>query len=40
VWKLPHIPQNDFKFGLDVKGGVQLQYQADLSSVPDNENQQ
>jgi len=37
VWKLPHIPQNDFKFGLDVKGGVQLQYQADLSSVPDNE---
>jgi len=36
-WSLPHIPNKSFNMGLDVKGGVHLEYQADLSSVPENE---
>jgi len=36
-WSVPHIPEKSFNMGLDVKGGVHLEYQADLSSVPDEE---
>jgi len=34
---VPHLPEKQFNLGLDVKGGVRLEYQADLSSVPENE---
>ena len=34
-WSVPHFPEKSFNFGLDVKGGVRLEYQADLSSVAD-----
>src|SRR3989344_2731139 len=32
-WKLPHFWQKPYVFGLDLKGGVNLIYQADLSTV-------
>ncbi|MFH1401752.1 MAG: protein translocase subunit SecD [Parcubacteria group bacterium] len=32
--KLPHFWEKPFKLGLDLQGGAQLQYQADLSNVP------
>ena len=32
-WTLPHFPEKNFIFGLDLQGGVSLVYQADLSSV-------
>ncbi|MFA5432182.1 MAG: protein translocase subunit SecD [Candidatus Paceibacterota bacterium] len=35
-WKIWHFPATDFKLGLDLKGGVHLEYQADLSKIGDN----
>ncbi len=35
-WKLPQIPAPEFKLGLDVKGGVRLEYQADLSKIEES----
>jgi preprotein translocase subunit SecD len=35
-WKLPQIPTQDFKLGLDLKGGVRLEYQADLSKIEES----
>jgi len=32
-WKIWHFPETDFKLGLDLKGGVHLEYQADLSQI-------
>jgi protein-export membrane protein SecD len=37
VWKLPHLPEKQFNLGLDVKGGVHLEYKADLSQIPEKE---
>lgn len=34
-WALPHFPEKDFTFGLDLQGGVSLVYQADLNGVSD-----
>jgi protein-export membrane protein SecD len=34
---IPHLPEKQFNYGLDVKGGVRLEYKADLSSVPEKE---
>ena len=35
-WSLPHIPEKQFNMGLDIKGGVHLEYEADLSSVAED----
>ncbi|HOX29955.1 MAG TPA: protein translocase subunit SecD [Candidatus Paceibacterota bacterium] len=35
-WKLAQINAPDFKLGLDVKGGVRLEYQADLSKIEES----
>ncbi len=34
IW---HFPQTDFRLGLDLKGGVHLQYEADLSQIAKEE---
>lgn len=34
-WTLPHFPERPYVLGLDLQGGVQLVYQADLTSVVD-----
>ena len=34
-WTLPHFSENPYILGLDLQGGVQLIYQADLSQVED-----
>jgi len=34
-WTLPQFPVKDYVLGLDLQGGVQLVYQADLSQVQD-----
>jgi len=34
-WTLPHYWQKPYVLGLDLQGGVNLTYQADLSTVPD-----
>ena len=34
-WKIWHFPSTDFKLGLDLKGGVHLEYQADLTQIGD-----
>src|SRR5258706_4467833 len=34
-WKLPHFWQKPYILGLDLQGGVNLVYQADLSTVLD-----
>ncbi|MFA5755279.1 MAG: protein translocase subunit SecD [Candidatus Paceibacterota bacterium] len=34
IW---HFPQTDFKLGLDLKGGVHLEYEADLSQIEEGE---
>jgi len=39
-WSIPQIPDNGFKLGLDLKGGVHLEYQADLSTIPEEEKEQ
>ena len=36
-WKIWHFPTTDFKLGLDLKGGVHLEYQADLSQIGDKD---
>ncbi|MFA5208163.1 MAG: protein translocase subunit SecD [Candidatus Paceibacterota bacterium] len=36
-WKIWHFPQTEFKLGLDLKGGVHLEYQADLSQIGDQD---
>ncbi|MFA6376572.1 MAG: protein translocase subunit SecD [Candidatus Paceibacterota bacterium] len=36
-WKIPNIPERPFNLGLDVKGGVHLEYQADLSTVAEKD---
>ncbi|MFA6252246.1 MAG: protein translocase subunit SecD [Candidatus Paceibacterota bacterium] len=39
-WSIPELKANDYKLGLDLKGGVHLEYKADLSSVPEKEKSQ
>jgi protein-export membrane protein SecD len=34
-WKIWHFPTTEFKLGLDLKGGVHLEYQADLKNIGD-----
>jgi protein-export membrane protein SecD len=36
-WKIWHFPETDFKLGLDLKGGVHLEYKADLSQIGDKD---
>jgi len=36
-WKIWHFPETNFKLGLDLKGGVHLEYQADLSQIGDQD---
>ncbi len=36
-WKIGHFPQTEFKLGLDLKGGVHLEYKADLSKIADKD---
>jgi len=36
-WKIWHFPETSFKLGLDLKGGVHLEYQADLSQIGDQD---
>jgi len=36
-WKIWHFPETGFKLGLDLKGGVHLEYQADLSQIGDQD---
>ncbi len=36
-WAVPHVSEKPFTLGLDVKGGVHLEYQADLSSVAEDQ---
>ncbi len=36
-WEISHAPSIPFKFGLDLQGGTQLLYQADLSKIPPEE---
>ncbi|MFB6225953.1 MAG: protein translocase subunit SecD [Candidatus Paceibacteria bacterium] len=31
---LPHVPEEPFKLGLDLQGGIHLVYEADLSNIP------
>lgn len=37
IWKIPHLVDKPFALGLDVKGGVRLEYRADLSSVAEKD---
>ena len=32
-WNIPHLPEKPFQLGLDLKGGVELLYRADLSKI-------
>ena len=34
-WTLPHFPEKPYVLGLDLQGGVQLVYQADLTDIQD-----
>lgn len=34
---LPHIPEKQFRLGLDLQGGTQLSYRADVSDIPEAE---
>lgn len=36
-WKIWHFPTTDFKLGLDLKGGIHLEYEADLSQIGDKD---
>jgi len=36
-WSLPIITEKEFKLGLDLRGGVHLEYEADLSEITDEE---
>ena len=35
--QIPHVNDKGFNLGLDLKGGVHLEYEADLSQVKQNE---
>jgi len=37
IW---HFPETDFKLGLDLKGGVHLEYEADLSQIEEGEREE
>jgi len=37
ILKIPHFPTKDFKFGLDLTGGIHLVYQVDLSQIEEKE---
>jgi protein-export membrane protein SecD len=37
IW---HFPETDFKLGLDLKGGVHLEYEADLSQIEEREREE
>ena len=39
-WKIPEINNGDYKLGLDLKGGVHLEYKADLTSITEKEKPQ
>lgn len=34
---LPYLPEQDFRLGLDLQGGVHLVYDADMNGIPDGE---
>ena len=34
---VPHFPETEFRLGLDLKGGVHLQYEADLSQIEEKD---
>lgn len=36
-WRIWHFPETGFKLGLDLRGGVHLEYQADLSQTGDQD---
>jgi protein-export membrane protein SecD len=36
-WNFSHFPEKPFQLGLDLKGGVELLYEADLSQIDKNE---
>ncbi len=36
-WSVPLLPEKEFKLGLDLRGGVHLEYRADLSQIPEGE---
>lgn len=36
-WSIPEINTGDYKLGLDLKGGVHLEYKADLSNIDEKE---
>jgi len=36
-WSVPLLPEKEFKLGLDLRGGVHLEYRADLSQIPEKE---
>lgn len=38
--KLPHWTTPDYKLGLDLKGGVHLEYKADLNKIPESQKKQ
>jgi preprotein translocase subunit SecD len=37
ILKINFLPKKEFKLGLDLQGGIQLVYQADLSQIPEKE---
>jgi protein-export membrane protein SecD len=39
-WSIPEINSGDYKLGLDLKGGVHLEYKADLSNISEKEKSQ
>jgi protein-export membrane protein SecD len=39
-WTLPEVSSKDYKLGLDLKGGVHLEYKADLSNIPEKDKAQ
>jgi len=39
-WSIPKISEKGFKLGLDLMGGVHLEYQADLSEISDEEKEE
>jgi protein-export membrane protein SecD len=39
-WSVPQINDSGYKLGLDLKGGVHLEYKADLSNIPEKEKPQ
>lgn len=39
-WQIPHLPEKDFNLGLDLQGGVHLEYEADLSQISEGEKEE